>query len=106
MSDLQIITKTKHDENGWELAFDHNFNLINKKAIRKEVQFLSLYKKIQDVGTEIFIKNLFRELPVRYQEFKANYQHQFAKAVSLVESYALICTGIKIVMVNSTQEKT
>lgn len=51
------------------------------------------------------MQNLFRNLPVRYQEFKTNYKTQFTNSVSLLENYALISTEAKITVVNSTRDK-
>lgn len=40
LSDLVIKTKTKNSETGWEISFDHGFNILSKKSIMKNVSSL------------------------------------------------------------------
>jgi len=94
LSELKITTKTAEDDHGWELSFDNEFNLSSTKDVNKA-----------EIGTDIYLQNLFRNLPVRYQEFKTNYKTQFTNSVSLLENYALISTEAKITVVNSTRDK-
>lgn len=77
--------------------------MLIKQYIRKNhIFYIYIFK---EVGTDIYLQNLFRNLPVRYQEFKANYKSQFTSAVSLLENYALISTEAKITVINSTADK-
>ena len=43
-------------------------------------------------GTQVIVKDLFRDLTVRYIEFKKNHKNQYAKAIGMIQSYAMIAT--------------
>ncbi|KAG6819371.1 hypothetical protein H0H93_012454 [Arthromyces matolae] len=47
-------------------------------------------------GTTVIITNLFKPLPVRRKEFEKNVKREYAKALGLLNAYALIGTGIRL----------
>jgi len=51
-------------------------------------------------GTSVIVQNLFQTLPVRYNEFKRNIKREFAKAVDMVQAYALISSSTRILCTN------
>ena len=52
-------------------------------------------------GTQVGIKDLFKDLPVRLIEFKKPHKSQFAKAICLMQSYAIISTETRITVLNN-----
>lgn len=66
------MTKKASDETGWCLKFDHMGSLTHKQKVSKKD------------GTQVIVKELFRDLAVRYTEFKKSHKNQFAKAVGLL----------------------
>ncbi|CAI2382786.1 unnamed protein product [Moneuplotes crassus] len=91
LGEVSISTKTEDNELGYFLKFDEAGELISKKQIAR------------NVGTTVSIKNLFRKLPVRYNEFKKTCKSQFTKALSGMQSYAIINSHIKFTLTNTTK---
>ena len=63
ISNVTINTKRPADETGWSLRFDHLGTLISKEKVSKKD------------GTQVIVKDLFRDLTVRYIEFKKNHKN-------------------------------
>ena len=72
IANLQIATKRPGDETGWCLKFDHLGNMIHKEKVSKKD------------GTQVIVKDLFRDLTVRYVEFKKNHKNQYAKTIAML----------------------
>lgn len=51
-------------------------------------------------GTTISITNLFEPLPVRRAELRRTVSKQTAKLLRVLQSYALVCTGVRITCSN------
>ncbi|KAF6825184.1 DNA mismatch repair protein pms2 [Colletotrichum musicola] len=47
-------------------------------------------------GTHVIVENLFHNLPVRRRELERNIKREWNKAISLLNQYACIQTGVKI----------
>ena len=62
IANVTIITKRASDATGWVLNFDHMGTLASKEKISKKN------------GTQVIIKDLFKDLAVRYIEFKKTYK--------------------------------
>ena len=86
---LTILTKRASDETGWSLQFDHLGNLTSKEKVSKKD------------GTQVIVKGLFKDLKVRHIEFKKNHKNQYAKAVGLLQAYAMIATQTKFTVSNN-----
>ena len=63
IANVVILTKRPTDETGWSLKFDHMGTLTSKEKVSKKD------------GTQVIVKNLFKDLTVRYQEFKKNHKN-------------------------------
>lgn len=59
-------------------------------------------KTARQVGTTVTVKNLFSNLPVRSKEFSRNIRKEYGKLISLLNAYALIAKGVRLVCTNTT----
>ncbi|KAF3904877.1 hypothetical protein ABW20_dc0106830 [Dactylellina cionopaga] len=51
-------------------------------------------------GTTVSIETLFKSLPVRKQELERNIKREFARVVSFLQAYAIVCVGVKFTVYN------
>ncbi|KAK6507436.1 hypothetical protein TWF481_005869 [Arthrobotrys musiformis] len=51
-------------------------------------------------GTTVSVETLFRNLPVRKQELERNIKREFARVVSFLQAYAIVCIGVKFTVYN------
>ncbi|GAA5824001.1 hypothetical protein JCM5353_007053 [Sporobolomyces roseus] len=63
-------------------------------------------KVARSKGTTIKVEKLFESLPVRRKELIKNTKREFAKALELLQAYALISTGVRFEVKNTTKNKT
>ncbi|KAM0750910.1 DNA mismatch repair protein MutL [Meredithblackwellia eburnea MCA 4105] len=56
-------------------------------------------------GTTVTVKELFKHLPVRRKDLIKNAKREFGKAVDLLQAYAIVMTGCRIEVKNSTKGK-
>jgi DNA mismatch repair protein PMS2 len=89
---VSMLTKQSDQETGWHLKFDKAGTLISKEKVSKKD------------GTQVIVKDLFHELPVRLIEFRKTYKQQYAKAIQLMQSYAIILTQTKFTVQNNQAE--
>ncbi|KAN0062513.1 ATP-binding mismatch repair protein [Thecaphora frezii] len=85
LSEVTIHTATAQDAPiGTILELDHagSVRASDKKAARQR-------------GTTVTVTGLFRSLPVRRKEFEKNLKREYAKAQTLLQSYALISKGVR-----------
>lgn len=52
----------------------------------------------------MIVKDLFHDLPVRLIEFKKTYKQQFAKAIQLMQAYAVIMTDTRLNVLSNQGE--
>ncbi|KAL6271825.1 hypothetical protein ACE6H2_028736 [Prunus campanulata] len=90
LGNLTVETRTKNEPVATHLTFDHSGLLIAEK------------KTARQVGTTVTVKSLFSNLPVRCKEFGRNIRKEYGKLVSLLNAYALIAKGVRIVCTNAT----
>jgi len=57
------------------------------------------------VGTTVTVSSLFRDLPVRHREFLKNARAQYAKALHVLQAYAIISTGVKMTCTHTSTGK-
>ncbi|GAB00070.1 uncharacterized protein L969DRAFT_80078 [Mixia osmundae IAM 14324] len=57
-------------------------------------------------GTTITVTDLFAQLPVRRRHFEKNAKREFGHAQELLQAYALISVGVKVVVSNTTASGT
>ncbi|KAG5440181.1 hypothetical protein PCANB_001750 [Pneumocystis canis] len=94
LSHLQITTTTEElVPQATRITYDHQANIISKEIV-------SSHK-----GTIVRAEQLFYSLPVRRKEFERNHKHDFQRALSLLQSYAIISTGIKLQVTHQLPNK-
>lgn len=93
LSELSIITRHKSRDHAYKLEFDKNGFLKYKEACAR------------DTGTTVYVRNIFKTLPVRAKEFQRNYKKEFSKAIQVLYGYCLVSTNIRITCANSVSGK-
>ncbi|GLC44959.1 hypothetical protein PLESTB_000668600 [Pleodorina starrii] len=88
VSELSVVTRTAEQAAGVRLEYDHEGHLTGRSAAPRAV------------GTTVAVKNLFATLPVRHKEFLRNLKREFARAVSVLQAYALISTHARLIVTN------
>ena len=83
LADLTVITRHNSCSFGTKINYDR------KGAIQKTE------KCARQTGTTVELRNLFKCLPVRFNEFKRNIKKEFTKLCNIMYAYGLISTGIK-----------
>ncbi|ODQ64112.1 DNA mismatch repair protein MutL [Nadsonia fulvescens var. elongata DSM 6958] len=51
-------------------------------------------------GTCVTVENIFKTLPVRRKDLEKNHKRDFARALSYLQAYAIICTNVRLTVVN------
>nr|XP_009405473.2 PREDICTED: DNA mismatch repair protein PMS1 isoform X1 [Musa acuminata subsp. malaccensis]XP_018682495.1 PREDICTED: DNA mismatch repair protein PMS1 isoform X1 [Musa acuminata subsp. malaccensis] len=90
LGNLIIETRTKNEPLGTHLIFDHYGLVTAEKKIARQV------------GTTVTVEKLFSTLPVRSKEFSRNIRREYGKLVSLLNAYALIAKGVRLLCTNTT----
>ncbi|CAO3589809.1 unnamed protein product [Absidia cylindrospora] len=89
LAKLVVVTATKDQApKGVRLEYDHQGHLISQTPVARSM------------GTTIQLQDLFHSLPVRQREFKRNIKRDYGKALSVIQAYGIISTGIRIVASN------
>ena len=90
VADVSVVTRCADEETGSKITYDHTGNLLARTLAPRAV------------GTTIAVQNLFRRLPVRHREFQRGLKREYARLVSVLQSYALISTGLRLICTNQT----
>ncbi|KAL6505020.1 hypothetical protein OROGR_024837 [Orobanche gracilis] len=90
LGDLTIETRTVNEIVATHLTYDRTGLLTAER------------KTARQVGTTVTVKKLFFSLPVRSKEFHRNIRKEYGKLISLLNAYALIAKGVRIVCTNMT----
>ena len=88
LATVSVVTRTAAQETGSKLVYDHNGKLITRSPAPRAV------------GTTIAVQNLFQRLPVRHKEFLRHIKREYARLVSILQSYALISTNLRLICTN------
>lgn len=86
---LTVETRTKDESVGTHLEFEHSGVVISNRKIARQV------------GTTVTIEKLFSTLPVRGKEFSRNIRKEYGKVISLLNAYALIAKGVRLLCTNT-----
>lgn len=89
LGDLTVETRTKNEQIATHLTFDHSGLLTAERNTARQV------------GTTVTVKKLFSTLPVRSKEFHRNIRKEYGKLITLLNAYALISKGVRLVCTNS-----
>ncbi|PSC67581.1 DNA mismatch repair PMS1 isoform X3 [Micractinium conductrix] len=88
VADVSVVTRTAEQEVGVRLTYDHNGVLTGQAGAARTV------------GTTIAVRDLFNRLPVRHREFLRHIRKEYARLVAVLQAYALISTGVRLVCTN------
>lgn len=86
---LTVETRSKDEPIGTHLEFDRSGVLLSER------------KTARQVGTTVTVEKLFSTLPVRSKEFSRNIRKEYGKVISLLNAYALIAKGVRLLCTNS-----
>ena len=89
VSNLTVITTIKPPISR-KVEYDHNGNITSNITTSR------------NKGTTVQINNMFENLPVRRRNYVKTIKTQFNKCVNLIQSYSIICEGIKFSVFNVT----
>ena len=84
-----MITKLESQEIGCRLNFGSNGSITSKTQIARTT------------GTTVIVTNLFEALPVRRGEFLRSIKKQYQKMIKVLQSYAIIAVGVRILVTNT-----
>lgn len=84
-----VITKLESQEIGCRLNFGSNGSITSKTQIARTT------------GTTVIVTNLFEALPVRRGEFLRSIKKQYQKMIKVLQSYAIIAVGVRILVTNT-----
>lgn len=84
LSVMTITTRFKSAKVGHRLEYDHHGKITKKSCTARQQ------------GTTVILKDIFQPLPVRHKEFEKNLKRDYSKLLTLLYSYCVVCTDIKI----------
>ncbi|CAA3009783.1 DNA mismatch repair PMS1 [Olea europaea subsp. europaea] len=90
LGDLTVETRTKNEAVATHLTYDRSGVLTGER------------KTARQFGTTVTVKKLFSNLPVRCKEFRRNIRKEYGKLITLLNAYALISKGVRLVCTNTT----
>ena len=93
LGNLTITTRRNCDSIGTEVKYDHDGNITLKRELNI------------NTGTKVKVLELFKNVPVRYTEFRKNHKFQYKGAIDLVQSYALAYYHLKFTVLNNNPSK-
>ncbi|KAF2101655.1 DNA mismatch repair protein MutL [Rhizodiscina lignyota] len=89
LSNFHITTARASDvPRGTKLDFEQSGKLKSKSVIASQK------------GTTVAVEKIFQNLPVRRKELEKNIKREYAKVLSLLQSYACISTGVRFSVSN------
>ncbi|DBA95699.1 hypothetical protein WJX82_003265 [Trebouxia sp. C0006] len=88
LASITITTRTTNTNPAQRLSYDHTGSLVGTNPTARAV------------GTTVAVKDLFKTLPVRHKEFMRHIKREYAKLVTVLQAYALISTGVRMICTN------
>ncbi|KAG0533658.1 hypothetical protein BDA96_04G211800 [Sorghum bicolor] len=86
---LTVETRSKDEPVATHLEFEHSGVVVSER------------KTARQVGTTVTVEKLFSTLPVRSKEFSRNIRKEYGKVISLLNAYALIAKGVRLLCTNT-----
>ncbi|XP_073054238.1 DNA mismatch repair protein PMS1 isoform X2 [Primulina eburnea] len=90
LGDLTIETRSSSEVVATHLTYNRSGLLTAER------------KTARQVGTTVTIKKLFSYLPVRSKEFQRNIRKEYGKLIGLLNAYALVAKGVRLICTNTT----
>ncbi|KAL5713041.1 hypothetical protein ACHQM5_015157 [Ranunculus cassubicifolius] len=90
LGNVTVETRTKDEPMATHMTFDHTGLLVGEK------------KTARQIGTTVTVAKLFSTLPVRSKEFSRNIRKEYGKLITLLNAYAIIAKGVRLVCTNTT----
>ncbi|XP_073130166.1 DNA mismatch repair protein PMS1 isoform X2 [Henckelia pumila] len=90
LGDLTIETRTSSEVVATHLTYDRSGLLTAER------------KTARQAGTTVTVKKLFSYLPVRSKEFQRNIRKEYGKLIGLLNAYALVAKGVRLICTNTT----
>ena len=84
-----MTTKLESQEVGCRLNFGTNGSVVSETQVARTT------------GTTVMVTNLFEALPVRRGEFLRSIKKQYQKMIKVLQSYAIIAVGVRIIVTNT-----
>ena len=82
---LTIITRHKDSSLGTRLKFDKNGRIETRKV------------EPRSIGTTAIVEDIFKDFPVRKIELQKNIKKEYAKMVTILQSYGIsLCNNVRI----------
>nr|QHA10207.1 PMS1 [Allium cepa] len=94
IGDLSIETRTKYESVGTHLIYDHSGSVKSERKIARQI------------GTTVTVEKLFSTLPVRSKEFNRNIRREYGKLISLLNAYAIMAKGVRLLCTNISGKNT
>ncbi|CAL4968516.1 unnamed protein product [Urochloa decumbens] len=91
---LTVETRTKDEPVGTHLEFEHSGVVASER------------KTARQAGTTVTVEKLFSTLPVRSKEFSRNIRKEYGKVISLLNAYALIAKGVRLLCTNTVSKNS
>ncbi|KAL0023381.1 hypothetical protein WJX79_000253 [Trebouxia sp. C0005] len=88
LASITVTTRTTNTNPAQRLSYDHTGSLVGTTPTARAV------------GTTVAVKDLFKTLPVRHKEFMRHIKREYAKLVTVLQAYALISTGVRMICTN------
>ncbi|CAK0773475.1 hypothetical protein CVIRNUC_004069 [Coccomyxa viridis] len=88
VSELMVTTRTAQDVTGSRVSYDASGKIAQQTPVARAR------------GTTIALRELFRPLPVRRKELLRNVKREFGKLLNLLQAYAIISYGVRIICTN------
>ncbi|KAL3143766.1 hypothetical protein ABBQ32_003597 [Trebouxia sp. C0010 RCD-2024] len=88
LASVSVTTRTANTNPAQRLTYDHTGALVGTAPTARAV------------GSTVAVKDLFKTLPVRHKEFLRHVKREFAKLVTVLQAYALISTGVRMICTN------
>ncbi|BDA44213.1 probable mismatch repair endonuclease PMS2 [Coccomyxa sp. Obi] len=88
VAEVVVSTRTENTATGTRISYDRNGNIQSTSPIARAK------------GTTVAVKELFKPLPVRFKELRRHLKREFAKLLTLLQAYAIVTTGVRIICTN------
>ncbi|EFA79872.1 MutL DNA mismatch repair protein [Heterostelium album PN500] len=86
LADVTIVTRAASAPTATKLIYDQNGAIVSQTSVAREV------------GTTVTLTSPFRKMPVRHQELKRNLKREYSKIQLVLQTYAVISVGVRLVV--------